>query len=158
MGTRTEIYYLRTNGENEDFASLCRELDQYLNDLVGGEENRMEYVPHNKLDDIHHVVVAYDKDRPVGCASIKDQGENTAEVKRVFVKEAYRGTGISEELMRGVEQLAAEKNYIRLILETGKVLEAAVGLYSKLGYQVIPNYGPYVDMEESVCMGKMLIQ
>lgn len=29
--------------------------DQYLNDLVGGEENRMEYLPYNKLDDIHHV-------------------------------------------------------------------------------------------------------
>ena len=39
----------------------------------------------------------------------------------------------------------------------GESLVAAMALYRKLGYEVIPNYGPYKDMQDSVCMKKKLI-
>lgn len=68
---------------------LCHELDDFLNELVGGEENRAEYILYNQLDDIHNVVVTYD-DIPVGSASFKKYDDECAEVKRVFVKEEYR--------------------------------------------------------------------
>ena len=44
-----------TDGCNKDFIELCHGLDNFLNELVGGEENRAEYIPYNKLDDIHDV-------------------------------------------------------------------------------------------------------
>ncbi|MCI8471467.1 MAG: GNAT family N-acetyltransferase, partial [Clostridia bacterium] len=49
-----------TDGCNKDFVELCHELDKFLNELVGGEENRAEYIQYNKLEDIHDVVIAYD--------------------------------------------------------------------------------------------------
>ena len=44
----------------------------------------------------------------------------------------------------------------RLVLETGETLAAAMALYRKLGYRVIPNYGPYRGMDDSICMQKDL--
>lgn len=145
-----------TDGYNKDFIALCHELDQFLNELVGGEENRAEYIQYNKLDDIHDVVIAYDHDIPVGSAGFKKYDEENAEVKRVFVKKEYRGQGISNELMKMLEQRAYEKGFKYFILESGEPLVSAMALYRKIGYKIIPNYGQYVDMKESVCMKKKI--
>ena len=151
-----DIKYIFTDGKNADFVLLCGKLDAFLNQLVGGEENRTEYIPYNQLDDIHDVVIAYDGTIPVGCASFKPYDSHIAEVKRVFIQEEYRGNGISKRIMRLLEKQALKKGYETFILESGEPLIAAMGLYRNLGYQVIPNYGPYVDMQESVCMKKEL--
>lgn len=58
--------------------------------------------------------------------------------------------------MKLLENRAMEKGYKALILESGEPLVAAMGLYRNLGYGRIPNYGPYVDMQESVCLKKEL--
>lgn len=145
-----------TDGRNQDFIELCHELDDFLNELVGGEENRAEYVSYNKLDDIHDVVVAYDDDIPVGSASFKKYDDECAEVKRVFVKKEYRGRGISKDLMNALEERARENGFKYFILESGEPLVSAMALYRKIGYKVIPNYGQYIDMEKSVCMKKTL--
>ena len=145
-----------TDGCNKDFIELCHGLDAFLNELVGGEENRSEYIQYNKLDDIHDVVVAYDDDIPVGAASFKRYDDESAEVKRVFVKKEYRGRGISKEMMKRLETRAIKQGFKYFILESGEPLIAAMGLYRKIGYKVIPNYGPYVEMTDSVCMKKTL--
>lgn len=145
-----------TDGRDRNFIELCHELDDFLNEIVGGEENRAEYLQYNKLDDIHDVVVAYENDVPVGSASFKKYDDECAEVKRVFVKQEYRGRGISNILMKMLEERAREKGFKYFILESGEPLASAMALYRKSGYKVIPNYGQYVDMEESVCMKKKL--
>lgn len=145
-----------TNGGNHDFVVLCHELDAYLNYIVGGEENRAQYISYNSLDDIHDAFVAYDGDTAVGCAGLKRYDDESAEVKRVFIREEYRGRGISKKLMEILEQTAMEKGYSYLLLESGEILAEAMALYRKIGYKVIPNYGPYKCMPESVCMRKEL--
>lgn len=145
-----------TDGSNKDFIQLCHGLDDFLNELVGGEQNRAEYVQYNKLDDIHDAVIAYDDNIPVGCASFKKYDAEHAEVKRVFVRREYRGQGISKELMKKLETRAVEQGFKYFILESGEPLTAAMALYRKTGYKVIPNYGPYVNMKDSVCMKKEL--
>jgi GNAT superfamily N-acetyltransferase len=92
--------------------------------------------------------------KPIGCAAFKHYEEGIAEMKRVFLHNEYRGNGYAKELIRRLEELAKSKGYRTLILETGKPLEAALGLYAKLGYQIIENYGQYKDMPLSVCMKK----
>ena len=103
--------YAYTDGTNKDFIELCHGLDDFLNELVGGEENRAEYIPYNTLDDIHDVIVAYDDDMPVGCASFKKYDDKSAEVKRVFIKEEYRGRGVSKELMERLEEKGRNEGY-----------------------------------------------
>ena len=146
--------YAHTDGTNKDFIELCHGLDDFLNELVGGEENRAEYIPYNTLDDIHDVIVAYDDDMPVGCASFKKYDDKSAEVKRVFIKEEYRGRGVSKELMERLEEKGRSKGYTYFILESGDPLVAAMALYRSIGYEVIPNYGQYKDMPDSGAMSR----
>ena len=148
--------FVYTDGENSDFIELCHALDGFLNELVGGEEKRAEYIPYNRLDDIHDVFIAYDDNIPVGIAGFKKYDDECAEVKRVFVKREYRGRGISNKLMELVENTAKKQGYRYMILESGEPLVAAMALYRKWGYKVIPNYGQYVNMSDSVCMKKSL--
>ena len=148
--------FVYTDGDNPDFIELCHGLDDFLNELVGGEENRAEYLPYNRLDDIHNVIIAYDDTIPVGSASFKKYDNECAEVKRVFVKREYRGKGISNKLMELLEKAAREQGYRYLVLESGEPLVAAMALYKKIGYQIIPNYGQYKDMPDSICMKKKL--
>ena len=145
-----------TDGKNPDFARLCLELDAFLNEIAGGEESRAEYIPYNQPDDICDVIIAYDGDIPVGCASFKRYDELCAEVKSVFVRQPWRGKGISVRMMKLLENAAKKQGYRYMLLETGEPLTAAMALYRKTGYEVIPNYGPDKDLPDSVCMRKEL--
>jgi hypothetical protein len=55
-----------------------------------------------------------------------------------------------------LEAWAKELQYKKIVLETGKRQVDAVQLYLKNGYQIIPNYGQYVGVENSVCFEKVL--
>lgn len=148
--------YVYTDGSNIDFINLCNLLDDSLNEACGGEENREEYIQYNGLVNIHDVVIAYDNDIPVGCGSYKYYDTGVAEVKRMFVKKEYRRRGISKDIMKLLESRGIEQGYHKFVLETGNPLVEATGLYKSIGFVVIPNYGQYKDMEDSICMEKYL--
>lgn len=146
--------FLNTDGTNPDFIALCGLLDRHLNAMVGGEKQREQYIQYNTLEQIHDVIVVYDGERPIACASFKDFWDGIAEVKRVFLREEYRGTGIAERLLIALEEKARRRGYGSLVLETGNVLKAACRFYEKMGFQRIENYGPYREMTDSICMKK----
>jgi GNAT superfamily N-acetyltransferase len=145
-----------TDGRNLDFIDLCRQLDDNLDELVGGFEQRKNYVQYNTLDNIHDVVLLYDDEKPCACASFKHYEEGTVEMKRVFICQEYRGKGVSKLLIQTLEALAKERGYRKMILETGKPLIAATKLYLNMGYEIIDNYGQYKNMALSICMSKEL--
>ena len=62
--------------------------------------------------------------------------------------------GIGSRLVSLLIEWAAELGYRRMILETGELLAESCAVYKKLGFAVIPNYGPYADMPESLCMAR----
>lgn len=142
-----------TNGQDKDFAALCGQLDDYLNQVVG-EKQRESYVQYNTRENIHDVILLYDEDRPIACASFKKHDAAIAEVKRVFICREYRGQGLSKQLMRLLEEKAREKGYTKLILETGAVLKEATALYERIGFVRMENFGQYKGMKASICMEK----
>ena len=145
-----------TDGNDKDFMLMCARLDDALNELAGGEANRQEYVEHNRLDDIKDAAVGYIDGVPVACGAFKQFDGDTAEIKRVFVDEAYRGKGVSRQLMTFLEDAARKKGYQKLVLETGRSMHVAVGFYRSIGYSERENYGPYIGMEKSICFEKVL--
>ncbi len=147
---------ISTDGNDKRFVNLCHELDDFLNEIIGGEKQREKYNQYNNLKDIHDVLLVIDNGQVVGCGSFKKYDKKVAEIKRVFVKKEYRKKGLAKFIMQTLEQKAMENGYSKLILETGNVLKDAIKLYSGIGYNVIENYGQYVDMPESICMGKLL--
>jgi GNAT superfamily N-acetyltransferase len=149
------IKLIRTNSNHSDFRRLVALLDQELSEADGDEHPF--YAQFNKIDNINHVVVAYLNDVPVGCGAIKRFSDDTAEVKRMYVLPEYRKQGIARKMLKQLESWALELNYDYTVLETGKRLGSAVALYQKENYRIIPNYGQYVGVENSVCMKKSLV-
>jgi len=148
------ITLLRTDASNPDFLSLVEILDAELAYLDG--DDHAFYSKLNKVDDIRHAVVAYDGTRPVACGAIRDHGAGTMEVKRMFVQPEIRKTGLATIVLRELEKWAVEMSIERCVLETGKRQPEAIALYKKNGYRIIPNYGKYVGVENSVCFEKTL--
>lgn len=139
-----------------DFLELCNLLDTELNKRVGGAKNRQKYIALNTLDDIRDFFIAYENVQPVGGACLKKNSDISIEIKRVFVKEAYRKTGIAKDILQNIFKYAISENYTEILLETGSILFEATQLYKKMGFYVIPNYGPYINMKHSICMKKDL--
>ena len=144
----------RTDSEDPDFCQLVKELDIDLK-LRDGEEH-VFYSQFNKTDKIKHVIVAYDHDLPVGCGALKAYSNDNMEVKRMFVRENQRSKGIASEILHALETWSKELGYKKCILETGKKQPEAIRLYEKNQYRIIPNYGPYENVENSVCFEKVL--
>lgn len=144
----------RTNSENADFQALVRLLDEDLRIRDGAEHSF--YAQFNRLDAIRHVVVAYENERAVGSGAFKHFDEETVEIKRMFVPPEMRGKGIAALVLQELEDWAREAGYRCAVLETGKKQPEAIRLYEKSGYRLIPNYGQYAGVENSVCMKKDL--
>lgn len=148
--------YIRTDGKNRDFIENCRLLDLDLDRRVGRQIKRDKYQKYNQLDEIREAIVVYDGHKAIGGGAIRRYDDETIELKRVFVHNEYQGQGIGSRLVMLLLEWAAELGYQRMLLETGELLVESCALYRKLGFQVIPNYGPYVDMPESLCMARDL--
>ena len=148
--------YKFTDGADKDFAYLCKELDTSIDKLVGNKFDRKPYIQYNQRDDIKDVIIAYNHNELVGCASYKKYEQKTAELKRVFVKAAYRGQGIARKMLEELESRARKQGYKTMVLETGEVLAASMKLYRSSGYEIIENYGQYAEMSDSICMKKEL--
>lgn len=144
----------RTNGNDADLKELIMHLDKFL---WGIYNKGMEYYGRfNYLDDGHQAVLVYNDDKPVGCGCLREVDKNTAEIKRMFVLPSERKKGIATLVLKELEQWAKEQNYKKLILETGSILTEAINLYRKHLYEITDNYGPYVGIQESVCMKKII--
>ncbi|MFA9463188.1 MAG: GNAT family N-acetyltransferase [Velocimicrobium sp.] len=152
----SEYDFVFTNGDNTDFEMLCHMLDENLDELVGKQFQREIYKKYNRRDSIHDVILIYHKNVAIACGAFKKFDEKQAELKRVFLKQEFRGKGLATLLISQLEQAAREKGFDTMILETGEPLVAATKRYEKLGYHRISNYGQYVDMPNSICMSKLL--
>ena len=92
----------------------------------------------------------------VACGALQALEPGVGEVKRMYVRPAYRGRGLSRIMLAAVEKLAAQRGIHILRLETGRVYDAALGLYTSSGYSEIPLYGQYVGHPLSICFEKRL--
>ena len=147
------IIFKSVSWNKKDFIFLCNELDACLNEAVGGENKRKKYVSYNNIDTMDYVLLAYDGDVPVGCAALRKYIDSQIELKRVFVRSDYRNQNIGGMLLDQLIIWAKNANYQYMLLETGEILADSVRLYKRHGFSKIRNYGNYINMPESLCMG-----
>jgi GNAT superfamily N-acetyltransferase len=145
---------LRTNSSNSDFRQLCRELDSDLNERYGRVQST--YDNHNVIEDNQTAIVGYLQEVPVASGCFKQVDPDAIEIKRMFVTPPHRRKGFSSAVLAELEAWGRELGHSTAMLETGKGQSEAIGLYRKAGYEVTDNYGPYVGIENSVCMRKKL--
>ncbi len=148
------IRIIKTDASQPDFKKLVEFLDADLAERDGEEHSF--YDQFSKLHLIKYALVAYEKDIPVACGAIKEFEPNVMEVKRMYVTPEKRGKGIATKVLSALENWARDLGYQKCVLETGKRQPEAIALYTKNGYQIIPNYGQYAGIENSVCFEKFL--
>lgn len=144
----------RTHKDDPRFLALVSLLDHDLSCRY--EDGNASYAPFNTLAKITAVVLALCDNEPVGCGAFKPFFENGVEMKRVFVKPAFRGRGISKRVMAELEKWAAEIGCTCAVLETGTNQPEAISLYEGIGYRRRENFEPYAGLSESVCYEKPL--
>ena len=145
---------LKTGNTHKDFTDLTSLLDAELHSRYG--DTQSIYDPHNRIDPIDTAVIGYVNGMPSACGCFKPLDSHTMEIKRMYVVPNLRRRGLSSRILQALEDWGRELGYTRAVLETGKGQPEAVALYQKNGYQTIPNYGPYKDLENSTCMAKQL--
>jgi putative acetyltransferase len=134
-----------------ELAALVTAQQWEIRDIDKGM-NRAVFVPR---DDAAYLVAVVNG-RAVGCGAWQAMADDVAELKRMYVRPAFRGRGIARQMIVAIDEaLAAGRPIIRL--ETGDYLPAAIALYQSAGYQEIPAYGPYVGNPFSVCFEKRLV-
>jgi putative acetyltransferase len=144
----------RTTSDNQDFTFLVQKLDADLAERDGADHTF--YAQFNKIDKIKHVIVAFENGNPVGCGAIKEFSAEAIEIKRMYTAPEGRGKGIATAVLTELEKWAAELSYKTCVLETGRRQPEAIKLYKKNGYNLIPNYGQYAGVENSVCFQKIV--
>ena len=161
MGTPESTHILRKHPTTKEAALLIAELDAYLGPLYPTESNHGYSI--DKL--VEHQVefyVLYYEGRPAGCAGVQffsaGRGADCdyGELKRMYVRDEFRGRGLGRKLLDHVEALALSRGMVTVRLETGIYQPEAVALYEKCGYYRIPLFGDYWDDPVGLCYEKRL--
>jgi GNAT superfamily N-acetyltransferase len=77
---------------------------------------------------------------PIGCAALRQFEPGACELKRLYVRHAFRGQGAGRELVRDLIAEARSIGYRRMLLDTLPSMQEAHKIYRALGFREIPAY------------------
>ena len=137
-------------------AELAAEVDRrYADDGEGGDPTD-DRDPATFRSPNGVFLVARLAGEPVACGALRRVDDGLAEIKRMYVRPAARGLGISRRILTELEARATALGYPRLRLETGLRQPEAMQLYESAGWTRIEPYGFYEDSPLTACYGKDL--
>jgi ribosomal protein S18 acetylase RimI-like enzyme len=75
-----------------------------------------------------------------GCVALRPFGNDACEMKRLFVRPAFRGQSAGLMLAERIIAVARELRYPRMLLDTAPQMTAAIALYRALGFRETTAY------------------
>jgi GNAT superfamily N-acetyltransferase len=95
-------------------------------------------------------------DEAAGCVALRRSGDCVCEMKRLYVRPAFRGLKIGRGLSEAIIEDAKIKGYSAMRIQTISPLEAANGLYGSLGFVEIAPY-EYCPRDDAVFLELKLV-
>jgi len=130
-----------------EIAPLFREYAAGLNiDLTQqGLEEELATLPGRYEPPGGAILLATCDNQPAGCVALRPVEPQTCEMKRLYVRPAFRGRGAGRALAEAIVGEARRAGYRRMLLDTLESMQAARKLYASLGFRPTTPYGyhPY---------------
>jgi putative acetyltransferase len=149
------IRIVATSPDSVEAVTLIDALDQDLRERYPGVSPH-GLRPEDFKDERLLFLVALADGEAIGCGAVRQLTLDVGEIKRMYVRPAWRRRGIARMLLAELERHARNKGYVLLRLETASGQPEAIALYQSAGYVAIPPFGEYVGNPVSVCFDKGL--
>jgi len=112
-----------------DFELCFQAFERELADLPGA------YAPPRG-----RLLLAYWEGALAGVIALRPYGDQDCEMKRFYVRPAFRGKGIGKALTAALLAAARAEGYRRMVLDTVPSMAAAIALYKGLGFTATDPY------------------
>lgn len=141
--------------DTPDAELLVHELQTHLESFYPPESRHGFSVQKLIAENVAFFVLRADG-QPAGCGGVMLVGRDYGELKRMYVRPKFRGSGFGQNLLDHLAGHARAHGVTRLRLETGIHQQAAIRLYERAGFRRIPPFGPYTNDPLSLCYEKQL--
>lgn len=138
--------------DHPDAIALIDELQTYLESFYA-PEHRHGFSVQQLIDSGVLFFILHVDGAAAGCIGLLCLPEY-AEIKRMYVRPAYRGNKRGVLLLEHVQGVAQARGIPLLRLETGIHQPEANARYESFGFRRIPAFGPYQDDGVSICYEK----
>ena len=126
--------------------------DEYTAMLVEGDPTFARYLELQDYDEeLRHLegkygpprgalILAAEKGEAAGCIALKEMDAARCELKRLYVRPAFRGRGLGRTLTDMIIARAREAGYREMLLDTLPFLQSAQRIYRAAGFREIERY------------------
>jgi len=141
-GRRMEIVQALTPGHVAEARALFREYERSLGiDLCfQGFEQELAGLPGAYAPPRGRLLLSLDGAAPAGCVALRPLADAVCEMKRLYVRPAFRGRRAGRQLAEAVIAEARAIGYARMRLDTLPSMKEAIALYRALGFVEIAPY------------------
>lgn len=112
---------------------------------TSAEFEDMEHVQSHYFDNGGLFLVALAGDKVIGSGAVRKLDPATAELKRMWLMDAFQGRGIGYALITKLFEFARQRDYARVVLQTSPEQTRALAFYRRVGFREIPTYNDNRD-------------
>jgi putative acetyltransferase len=146
----------RVSAPSDELRALIGELDAWLAERYSVEQRHGLSLDALFAPNVRFFIARAD-DAAVGCGGVAFF-DDYAEVKRMYVREHARGTGVAQALLAAVERAALDARCTMLRLETGIHQPAAITMYTRAGFTRCSAFGSYAAMATDAIVASIFME